>query len=374
MTTVDDCLILGGGVIGLSLALELSRRGRRVRVLDRTHTRRPAAWAAGGMIPSADPARSHNAFERLRGISHAMYPDWIAKIERDAGIDTEFRRNGAIHLACGRGEAAALRANIAQLRDEGLQVECIDMYALLQLEPALEPLVERGGVQVAYLLAEEASVRTPRYLQALRAACRRQGVAICDEVDVHRFHCHDQRVSHVCSENEKWSAESFCIAAGTWSGQLLQLLGLTLELHPWRGQMVLFRGPVGLLSRTINVGPNYLVPRLDGRIIVGSTMEEVGFDDRTTSEEIERLITFARQHVPLLEQAEVEATWAGLRPGTGDGYPFLGRVPGTQNVFAATGHFRNGIQLAPGTALVMAQLIEGDVPQVPLEMFRLDRE
>jgi glycine oxidase len=171
-------------------------------------------------------------------------------------------------------------------------------------------------------------------------------------------------------------AGQVCFTAGAWTGQLLKRLGMDVGIMPIRGQMVLFRcesatgAPIG---RIINEGSRYLAPRDDGRVLAGSTEEEVGFDKRTTEEAIADLIAFARGIVPALRDAPIEQTWAGLRPGSFDGLPYLGRLPGLKNAFIAAGHFRSGLFLSTATAVVMSELMRGEQQQVDLSPFRVGR-
>jgi glycine oxidase len=164
------------------------------------------------------------------------------------------------------------------------------------------------------------------------------------------------------------------IASGAWSERLLSQLGLRTGISPVRGQMALFHPPAPLLTRVVCVEKRYLVPRDDGRILVGSTEEpEAGFEKRTTDPGIAQLTEFAIRLVPALADVPVEKTWAGLRPGSPDGMPFLGPIPGWQNAFVAAGHFRAGIQLSPATGRIMADLILGRLPDTPMDAFRADR-
>jgi glycine oxidase len=164
------------------------------------------------------------------------------------------------------------------------------------------------------------------------------------------------------------------IAAGAWADRLLGPLGLRTGVHPVRGQIVLFRSPTPLLSRVLCVEKRYLVPREDGRILAGSTEEpEAGFEKRTTEAGVAGLVSFATGVLPALASAPIEKSWAGLRPGSPDGMPFLGRVPGWDNAFVAAGHHRAGIQLSPATGRLMANLIQGRPTGLPIEAFRPDR-
>ena len=168
-------------------------------------------------------------------------------------------------------------------------------------------------------------------------------------------------------------ADRFLIAAGSWSDMLTEMVGWKTGVRPIRGQIALLHVSPPLFRSVLLAGSQYLVPRPDGKVLIGSTEEDVGFDKRTTAEAIQELLRIATSLVPGLAKAQVERCWAGLRPGSPDGRPFLGLVPGFTNLFVATGHFRSGIQLSPGTALVMTELLLGQPLTIPLEPFRLDR-
>jgi glycine oxidase len=168
-------------------------------------------------------------------------------------------------------------------------------------------------------------------------------------------------------------AERYCLAAGAWSGRLAESLGLAIETRPIRGQIALLRLPAQRLGRVVNVGLEYFVPRSDGRLLVGSTIEDAGFAPNTTPQAVARLLDFAHRLLGPLPDAVVEQSWAGLRPGSIDGLPFIGAVPGCDNAFVATGHFRAGLHQSTGTAVLLADLITGRPPQLDPTPFAPDR-
>lgn len=234
---------------------------------------------------------------------------------------------------------------------------------------------EAGGVSIrsAWLLPDECQLRNPWYLKALQKICAMRGVEIVPECEVLDFEIVGERVAGVITSQGVNRAEQVCVTSGAWTGLLLQKLGMTLGVVPMRGQMVLFRSNRPVATHVINEGPRYLVPREDGRLLAGSTEEEAGFDKRTTEEGIAELIAFARSLLPVLHEAEIERTWAGLRPASFDGFPYLGPIPGLANAFVAAGHFRSGLYLSPGTATVMAELMCGERPSLDLSVFRVER-
>jgi glycine oxidase len=240
--------------------------------------------------------------------------------------------------------------------------------ALRNVEPALAP-----GLRACFF-PQMAQLRNPRHVKALLAACQQLGVTLRPGCPVHGFDRHGSRIAALRTAAGTLTAGRFLLAAGAWSGGLLEMLGCQPVVFPVRGQIALLSSSPPLLRRILLEGKRYLVPRPDGRVLVGSTEEDAGFDKRTTAAAIADLLSLAQRLVPGLAHAHLEQCWAGLRPGSADGLPFLGPVPGLDNVFVAAGHFRAGIQLSPATALVVKELLLEQPLTVPLEPFRLDRQ
>jgi glycine oxidase len=239
---------------------------------------------------------------------------------------------------------------------------------LHRLEPSLSPAL-RHGVHLPGM----AQVRNPRHLRALVTACRQRGATLLPHHAVRALTVRAGRVEAVQTDAGPVSAGRYLIAAGAWSEALLAPLGWRPGVKPIRGQIALLHTGDARVRPILMQGKRYLVPRLDGRVLAGSTEEDVGFDPRPTAGAIEGLLGFARGLVPSLADATLERSWAGLRPGSPDGLPFLGGVPGVENLFVATGHFRAGLQLSPGTGVVMAEVLAGERPSIPLDEFRIDR-
>jgi glycine oxidase len=386
-----DVLIIGGGVIGLSLAWELAKRGRSVHVIDQGQPGREASWAGAGILPPATLRPGDHPLDQLRGLACALHPRWAAELQELTGIDTGYRRCGGLYLASTPGEAAALAAWAGTLAEEGIEVARLSEIDLAELEPGLQPtgsgaeysvlstqyLVPgtraRSASPVAYLLPTEAQLRNPRHLSALLAACDRTGVVITPNIATTDLVLRCGEPIALNTAAGPLSARQFCFTAGAWTGQILQRLGIATGILPIRGQIVLFHTDRPPISSIVNVGSRYLVPRDDGYVLAGSTEEEVGFDKRTTEEAIAELTAFARDLVPALRDAVVERSWAGLRPGSFDGLPYLGPLPGLKNAFVAAGHFRTGLFLSPATAVIMSQLLLGEQPQIDLAPFRVGR-
>ncbi len=368
---MHDCLIIGGGVIGLSLAYELARAGERVHVVDRIQPGREASWAAAGILPPPSQAADADPLERLAAISMKLHPDWAERLREETGIDTGFRRCGAIYLADDTffGELATMAS---QWRHGNVTVEDLSPDAAARLEPAFQPAVAAGRLRAGLLVPDELQIRSPWNLHALEAACIARGVEISGDTEVEDFEIADGQIRAARTRQGRLVAGKFCITSGAWSGGLLSKLGVRIGIKPIRGQIMLLRTPEPILRRAVYAGPHYFVPREDGRLLVGSTLEDVGFDRRVTSEAVRELLDFAISWIPELRTAEMECCWAGLRPASADGRPYLGRISGLKNAFVAAGHYRSGLILAPATAVLMAQLIRGQQPELDLKPFGME--
>jgi glycine oxidase len=371
---MHDCLIVGGGAIGLSLAYELARRGKRVRVVDRHLPGREASWAAAGIMPPVRSRPDVTPLERLSALSMRLHADWAIRLAEETEIDYGYQRCGGFYLADSDAAERELEQQAATWRQDGIAVESLSPSAVSEMEPALADAAGSGVLRSALFVPDEIQIRNPRFLQALTAACTARGVEITAGAEVEEFECDGGRMRSVRTRHGQLAANQFCITAGCWSGLLLARLGIPIAVKPIRGQIVLLSMPDMILKRVVYVGPHYCVPRSDGRILVGSTLEDVGFNRQTTSAVIQGLLEFALSWVPALRGAEFERCWAGLRPATADGVPYLGRLPGLENAFVAAGHYRSGLILSPATAVVMAQLMQGEQPAVDLHSFRADRE
>ncbi len=372
MAQSSDIVIVGGGVIGLSIAYALAREGIRSTVLDRRELGREASWAGAGLIPpiseraSANP--NPNPAVALRSWSARLYSDWSAALREETGIDTGYRRSGGVDVAWTDPEDQALRAAAGHWRAEGIAYERLAPGDFARVEPALNP-----ELRTVYYLPDRAQVRNPWLLRALTAATTRRGAQLKPWHSVEEFEVHGGRVAAVRTSAGDFACGCVVIAAGAWSGPLLEDLSVRVPTPPLKGQIVLLRGDRPRLRRIIEHGKNYLVPREDGRILIGATEQNAGFDTRTTREATRSLLDEALRLCPILSEAEVEATWAGLRPGSVDTRPYIGPAPGFENLIVATGHKRAGLQLAPATAELVADLILDRPPRLDLTPFRPGR-
>jgi glycine oxidase len=363
MSTHPDVLVVGGGVIGLTTAYYLARAGASVAVVDQGDLGRQASWAGAGIIPPGNPRRASDAFDLLRAHSSALYPALSRELREETGIDNGYLVSGGLEIV-GTGPEAPED----EWRGEGIGFTELDEIGLRRLEPGLGPGPTRG-----YHLPDMAQVRNPRHLKALQAACARRGVGLRPGWGARALVRGPGRVEAVEGDRERLTAGRYLLAAGAWTEALLAQVGWRVGIRPVRGQIALLETSPDHPRHILLVGKRYLVPRGDGRVLVGSTEEEAGFEARPTAGGVAGLLAFAAEVLPALAGAPLERCWAGLRPGSPDGRPFLGPVPGWDNLFVAAGHFRAGLQLSPATGLVMSEVLLGRPTTVPLEAFRLDR-
>jgi glycine oxidase len=371
-----DIAIIGGGVVGLSLAYELARNGFYVGLFDRRETGREASWAGAGIIPPASWYMDHPALHGLATLSRSLFPRWSEQLREEGEIDVGWRISGGIYLAANAEDGQRLDQRFSGWVARGVAVERLTCDELGVMEPAisLEVLTAcRGWEPSAFLLPDEAQIRNPRYLKALARACGRRGVALHSNCAVDGFETSGERIVALCCGEHKIVADQYCLTAGAWAGRLSDALGVRASIKPIRGQMALVANPHVHLCRILHLDGRYVVPRDDGLFLVGSTVEDVGFDSSPTRAAIDQLLTFASGLLPGLAANPPVRCWAGLRPAANDGLPYLGRLPGWDNGWIAGGHYRSGLQLSPATAVVMSALICREEPPVDVSSLSLDR-
>ena len=342
-----DAIVMGGGVIGLSLALGLRRRGFDILVVEKGEPGREASHAAAGMLAACDPGNPP-ALRELACASLRLYREFVHQLEDESGLSPDLRMDGILFL--GRDGEQYPCAPLG--RPEARQIR--------ELEPALA--TDRGGV-----LVEGGSVDPRALVAALLKAAKHRGVDLASGSAVCAVEVTDGKASGVKTAKTTFRAPAVVNCAGAWAGQIDGVR--PAPTRPVKGQMLAVVAPRrDLLRHVIDAPGAYLVPRSDGRVLVGATVEECGFDKRVEAEAVQRLRQAAIALVPELKQARLLEGWAGLRPGTPDALPVLGRGD-IEGYFLATGHFRNGILLAPVTAAVMAEVMCGVRPEIDISPF-----
>ena len=355
-------IVVGGGVIGLSTAWELASHGATVKVIDQATIGREASWAGAGMLPPGKLTGETSGEGRLRALSCELWPEWTQSLRDATGIDNGYQNCGAIEVSFDRD----LQSESDGWESTGNNVEFLTKERCRHFEPEIS-----ASVKDAYRLSEFCQVRNPRHLKALATACADAGVKFVEGALVCEWRRSGQRVTHACTTGDDYSAGQFVICCGAWSRQLSKEAGTELNIEPMRGQIVLLRCPSLPFMHVIQDGSRYLVPRADGRILIGSTEERVGFVKQNTVNGVQSLLQFAVSVVPALASAEIERTWSGLRPFSGREEPFIARLPEQDNLFVAAGHFRSGLQMSPGTAVLVRQMLQGHEPSISMHPYGL---
>ncbi len=365
--------IVGGGVIGLSIAWTLAQRGGGVTLLERDRIGRATSWAATGILPPANLETATDPLDRLRGLSHQQFPGWVQELQAATGIDVGLRLCGGWYLADTPGERAAMLGMTQYWNDLQIECESVPLTQVARREPALAPWTTAARGAAAWWTAGEYQIRPPRYLQALATICGQCGVQIRESCSVEDLRFADG-VAELFINGDWVSDDSIVLCAGVWTGRIASSLGLASALVPVRGQILALKTDEPLLHSVVNFGNRYIVCRDDGLALVGSCEEQVGFNLGTTEPMLESLHQFAIEKVPALSLARRISQWSGLRPMTFDGFPMIGRVPATQNLYVAAGHYRSGLHLSPGTAVCIADLIDGKQPPLDLHAFGVAKQ
>jgi glycine oxidase len=349
-----DVAIIGGGVIGTSIAFELAAEKLRVVLLDRQQPGLEASWAAAGMLSPGGHFSGDDPLVPFAKLSFEMYPEFIATVESASARSVEFSRPGAVEVFYGESAQEECDDFCTAQRRCGLRAEVICVAEARKLEPALG-----SAARAAACLPEEATVEPRSLMDALLAGAKNRGVEIRPSCAVTRLEFEGQRCLGLIANGERIAADSVVLAAGCFSQQVLTgMNGLerTIPTKPIRGQMVALRSESARVMRVLRSAKGYVVPRRAGYVVCGSTLEDAGFEKRVTPEGVQEILGAARELVPALAEATTLDAWAGLRPGTPDGLPILGATE-FAGLLAATGHYRNGILLAPATAKKIAKLI-----------------
>lgn len=347
-----DILIIGGGISGLMSAWFLLQAGRKVTVLERHVCGREASWAGGGILSPMYPWQYPDAVSALAKASQPQFEALSTELFELTGIDPEYFPTGMLMLDSEQWETAQ-----HWCEQWGYRFEVLTDRELVLFEPRLQ--TER---KLGLWMPEIASLRNPRLMKALKKALLLKGVDIHEHTPAEAFELEGAQPV-VRTPGAQWQAQDVVLAAGAWSGQLLPL-----PIEPVKGQMIAFDAPAGFLRHMVMEQGRYLIPRKDGLVVVGSSLEEAGFDKTPTQAVRDELMTFALTHYPELEMFEMAHHWAGLRPGKQDSVPIINQVE-HPHLWVNAGHFRNGVVTSIASAQLLRDLILGQTPAVSPEPY-----
>jgi len=362
-------VVVGGGLLGMLTARELSKSGVSVTLLEQGKMGRESSWAGGGILSPLYPWNYADSVNALARWSQQQYPQLVSELIEEGGIDPQWTQSGLLVLdndfSRETDSSATLSRATEWAREYGMACEQLDGRALREQEPELGPGLDPVH-QLGLFFPEVAQVRNPRLIKSLQASCLKRGIQLVEDSPVTDLLVSDSgsgaRITGVKTEAMDYEADVVVICAGAWSARLLTRLNIEVPIKPMKGQMIMYRTSPGQIQRITLSDGHYVIPRRDGRVLVGSTLEDVGFEKSTSDEALLELRQFAENLFPCLADAEIERQWSGLRPESPAGIPYICKVPGIEGLFLNTGHFRNGVVLAPASVRLVTALILGDKP------------
>jgi len=346
-----EVVIIGGGVIGLTIARALARRGvRDVWVIERSSLGTEASFAAGGILAPQAEANARDEFFELACRSRDLYPDFAAALQEETGIDVELDSTGTLYVAFTAGDLSEIEKRYEWQFQAGLDVEKLTAAQARELEPCIGETI-----QGALRFPRDTQVENRRLLNALVNSVDKLKVNIAAETNVESVKIERRRITGVETSRDFVSCQTVIVAAGTWSSTIEH--ARTPKIEPVRGQMICFHAKPRLAKHVIYSPRGYLVPRHDGRLLAGSTSENAGFTKQVTAGGISHILANAHEISPGIATLPIVDTWSGLRPHAADGLPVLGPCDEIDGLFYATGHYRNGILLAPVTGELIAEAV-----------------
>ena len=332
-------------------------------LVERGEIGREASWAGGGILSPLYPWRYPEAVTHLVQWSQTQYPALTEQLHESTGIDPQWIRSGLLILDKEEPEVARYWAEHTQTLLHS--ITDIDLY---EIEPALS-----RAYKDALWLPDVAQVRNPRLVKALQQYLVQRGLTIINQTEVINVLTKGQKVRGLSTNKGDIAGDSVVIACGAWSAALTAQLGLSLDVHPVRGQMIMIKTEPGRVQRIVLNDGRYIIPRRDGSVLVGSTLEHVDFDKSTTTTAREALKQVAGQLIPALQDYEITLHWAGLRPGSSDNIPTIDTHPAIEGLYVNAGHYRNGVVMAPASARLMADLLLGQDSAFNTSLFKAKR-
>lgn len=366
----SEILIIGGGVIGLAIARELQKRGAgRIRLIESGACGHEASWAAAGMLGSQAEADGPSDFFDLCSASRDLYPNLAAELLDETGVDIELDQTGTLSLAFSESEALELQNRYAWQCEAGFQLECLSAMEVKSLEPLVS-----DSVHSAYLIPQDWQVENRKLLTALKSYAEQNGVEIIENAKVENLIFEGGKIAGAATGRGEFLADTTVLATGAWTSLIkLGELEFPVKVTPVRGQMICFWPETRSFRYIIYTKRGYIVPRADGRLLTGSTTEDAGFEKGVTPQSVDYLLDMAAEISPSLVGLEIADKWSGLRPNTPDGFPIVGPIYGIDGLIVAAGHYRNGILLAPITAVAVAESLLNGNDLGLFKSFRPDR-
>ncbi len=341
--------IIGGGIIGLFTAYYLLESGQTVTILERGNIGNESSWAGGGILSPLYPWRYANAVTQLTHWSQNRYPGLISHLNQCSDPDPEYVKSGLLIL--NTEELAAAQRWASEI---GSQLNLVKSAEIQRIEPALNYLPDQ-----ALWMPDVAHVRNPRLLKLLKRYLLSKGVVIHENTEVLDFSEHNDRIKGLQTSKGAFKTNSVAVTCGAWSTKLMATVNANLNIEPVKGQMIIIKTHPKLVSRIVLYNDRYIIPRKDGRVLVGSTLEYDGFNKEITAQVQAQLLAVARQLVPAFSDYKVERQWAGLRPGSPENIPTISQHPRIAGLYINAGHFRYGVVMAPASGQLLTNVMLG---------------
>ena len=353
---ISDILIIGAGVIGLSIARELHKKGfRKIAILEKGKIGREASFAAAGMLAVQSETDKPDDFFYFCNESNKLYPQFADELLDETGVDIELDREGTLYLAFNERDENELRERFEWQKKAGLNVEKLSAIETHKFEPFVSP-----DILGSLFFPNDRQVENRKLIHALEKYAEFSGIEIRENCEVKNLLIENDKIVGAENETEKFFAEKVVLATGAWTSLIKAESFALPEVKPVRGQIIEFQTAKRLFQKVIYSPRGYLVPRQDGRILTGATVEDSGFDKTISGFATEFLRENALEIAPNLANLKIHDQWVGLRPFVSDGLPVLGEISEIESLFIATAHYRNGILLAPITAKILAEKIAED--------------
>ncbi|SDC10230.1 glycine oxidase ThiO [Shouchella lonarensis] len=365
-----NVIVLGGGVIGLASALALAEAGMKVTLLEKAQCGGQASGAAAGMLaPYSEIGEDPDDFFHLCQASLRLFPQWQAYVKECTGRDFAYTRSGSLYLVYHEADLLALSTRQAWQSMFGVKSTVLTQAEVCERVPSIAP-----DVVGALYYPEEAHIYAPDYVLALEGACRKKGVIIREELGFIALHdVRESGVSVKIGAREVLHADRIVVATGAWTECFAEKLNLSLPIYPIRGQICAYHANPLPTEHMLYTSQGYLVPKMNGTMVSGASEDIAGFNTEITEKGITRLKRWNKKILPYLAAEEPFHTWAGLRPATQDGYPFIGPLENYPSIYMACGHYRNGILLSAITAKVITEQMQQKKPTIKLDAFCLER-
>jgi glycine oxidase len=349
---MSDCIIIGGGVIGLLTARQLHKNGVDVLLIERGPLGGESSWAGGGIISPLYPWRYADSVNLLAEKSKTIYPSLSRELTEESGVDCELLNSGLL-----MADEDEIKQALGWAGNWSVKLEHVtDRQVLKEIEPALADNIEQ-----ALWMPDVMQVRNPKIVKALKGSFEHLNIPYCEHTAVEEILVDGGRVKGVRTGQQVHHADKVVVAGGAWSAGLVKDVQ-QVDVEPVKGQMIMFKGKPDIVKRIVLSDGHYIIPRRDGRVLAGSTLERSGFDKTISESALSELRADAAALVPALAELKVERQWAGLRPGTKNGIPYVCPVESVDGLFVHAGHYRNGIVLGPASVQLVVEIVLGKTP------------